>query len=232
MNAKVRRRIEMGARALDFSRAHPDTSPGYGSALARLEERLTRAEQLAMQQREGIRQVHAASTRKGTLRRMMRQGHLSHLAHVAEVAAREAPELADQFVLTHATRPYLAFRTAARAMAAEALNRRELLEKHGLAGTVLESLAEALDQFDLAAEQGTEGRRAHVGASAELETVSDEVVQIVNLMGGFNRIRFANDSEALAAWESASNVFAAPHSEVKAGPGGTPAAGSEARPAA
>lgn len=215
MNAQVRRRMEMGARALDFSRAHPDPSPGYAASVAQLADCLTRAEQLATQQREGIRLVHTASTRKGILRRKMREGHFSHLAHVAEAAAREVPELADQFVLTQATRPFLAFRTAARAMAAEAQNRRELLEKYGLAGTVLESLTEALDEFDAATEQGTEGRRAHVGASAELKAAANEVVQIVNRMDGFNRVRFADDPESLAAWESASNVFAAPHSEVK-----------------
>ena len=60
MNAKSRRRIEMGTRALDFSRAHPDASPGYTAAVTRLEERLARAEQLATQQREGTLQVRAA----------------------------------------------------------------------------------------------------------------------------------------------------------------------------
>ena len=53
MNAKTRRKIEMGTRALDFSRAHPDASPGYAAALASLEQRLARADQLAAQQRDG-----------------------------------------------------------------------------------------------------------------------------------------------------------------------------------
>lgn len=233
MNAKTRRRLEMGTRVLDFSRAHPEASPGYTAALARLEERLARADQLATQQRDGIIQVHAAAMRKGNLRQTMKKGHLSHLARVAEVAAREVPELAQQFVLTRAARPYLAFRTAARSMAAEAQERKELLERHGLATMVLESLTQALDQFDSAIEQGAEGRRAHVGASAELVTVAEEVVQIVNLMDGFNRLRFATDPESLAAWESASNVLAPPRpAEFKPGSDGKAAAGGEIRPAA
>jgi hypothetical protein len=36
MDATTRRNIESGKRALDFSRAHPDGSPGYAAALARL----------------------------------------------------------------------------------------------------------------------------------------------------------------------------------------------------
>ena len=74
----------MGARALDFSRAHPDASPGYTAAMTRLEERLARGEQLASQQREGLLEVRAATARKMELRRAMRQAHLSHLAELHE----------------------------------------------------------------------------------------------------------------------------------------------------
>jgi hypothetical protein len=34
MNAEVRRRIEMGTRALEFSRTHPDTEPGMQAAVS------------------------------------------------------------------------------------------------------------------------------------------------------------------------------------------------------
>ena len=232
MNAKSRRRIEMGSRALDFSRAHPDASPGYAAAVTRLEERLARAEQLATQQREGTLKVRAATARKRELRRTMRQAHLSHLAQVAKVASRETPELAQKLVLKPGTTTYLAFRTAARGMAAEAQNQKELLEKHGLAETVLEDLLRTLDQFDAAVESGRGGFQSHVGASAELRAVADEIVQIVRVMDGLNRYRFLNDAELLATWESASNVLAAPRNGTpKPGPEGTPPDG-EIRPAA
>ncbi len=53
MDAKVRRRLDMGARALEFGHAHPLESPGYAATMVRLEERLVRADQLATQQRDG-----------------------------------------------------------------------------------------------------------------------------------------------------------------------------------
>jgi len=56
--------------------------------------------------------------------------------------------------------------------------------------------------------QVTDGRRAHVGARAELQHIAREVVRIVNVMDGFNRIRFAADSESLAAWVSSRKVLA------------------------
>jgi hypothetical protein len=36
MNAKSRKKTEMGTRAPDFSRVHPDASPGYTAAIIRL----------------------------------------------------------------------------------------------------------------------------------------------------------------------------------------------------
>ena len=234
MNAKARRKIEMRTRALNFSRVHPDASPGYAAALSRLEERLARAEQLADQQRDGITDVRGATAKKRELRRTMRRTQLLHLARVAQ-AAKEIPELAQKFVLAPETTAYLAFRTVARGMVAEAQTNKELLVKHGLADTVLDSLVQALNQFDRAVEQGTDARRAHVGASAELDAVADEVVQIVRVMDALNRFRFGDSAELLAEWESASNTFGPPRStglKPTPTPPESPPAGGEIKPAA
>jgi hypothetical protein len=102
---------------------------------------------------------------------------------------------------------YQAFRTAARAMADEARVQKELLVGHGLSEPLLDGLAQALDQADEAMDQAVAGRQAHVGAGAELAAVVQEVMQVVNVMDGLNRFRFASDAEKLAAWESASNII-------------------------
>ena len=47
MNAMLRRRLERAARVRDFFRAHKTDGAGEGTALARLEELLQRAEALA-----------------------------------------------------------------------------------------------------------------------------------------------------------------------------------------
>jgi len=61
MDARVRRKLDMGARALEFGHAHPLESPGYAATIVRLEERLGRADMLATQQRDGILAVRAAT---------------------------------------------------------------------------------------------------------------------------------------------------------------------------
>ena len=223
----------MGVRALGFSLAHPDSSPGYATTLARLEDRLARAEQLMNLQRDGIAQVHGAVVLKRDLRRIMRRAQLMHLVRVAELAAKEVPELAQKFVLKQEQIPYLEFQASARAMLAEAQNQKELLVKHGLAETLLDDLVKSMGQFDRAVEQGSDARRIHVSASAELDAIGDETVQLVNVMDALNRSRFAGAVAILAEWESVSNVFGPVRSAEKPiSPEETPPLGGESSTAA
>jgi hypothetical protein len=223
----------MGQRVLEFSRRNPDQSAGYIAASARLQERLTRADELARQQVDGLAEIKVATGRKRELRRFIMQAHLDHLVSVAELASVEEPELVQKFRFPPDATTYLSFRAAASSMTAEAESRKELLMKHGLSEDVLNGLKTSLDQFETALEQGAAGRLARVGATAELVTVADEVVQIVKVMNGLIRIRFANQPELLAAWVSATNVAATPKSsEPETQPSPTRPAGGEIRPAA
>jgi hypothetical protein len=222
----------MGARALEFGHAHPLESPGYAATIVRLEERLGRADMLATQQRDGILAVRAAAGHKRELMGKMRRAHLTHLARIAEVAGSELPELPQKFLLKPGKGSYRAFRTAARGMQVEAQGRREELVKHGLVEPLLDDLGRLLDEFDAVVERGQEARRVHVGATAQLEVVADEVVRLVKALGGLNRYRFANDPDLLAQWESASSVVAGRRGAVVEKPvDGAPGPG-DVRPAA
>jgi hypothetical protein len=233
MKGKTRRKLEMGTRAFDFLRAHPETSDGYSATLAELEALLSRAADLAARQRDGMLEWHSAAVRKRDLLRTMRRAHLAHLREVARLAARELPGLPQKFRLSRGTIPYLTFRTAARGMAEEALSLKAVLVQHGLSDTVLDGLAVALEQFDQAVEQGAAGRVAQVGASADLDLVADRVVRMVKTMDGLSRIRFAHDGELLAAWESASHVIATPRPAAPTlEPEGAPPAADDLTPAA
>lgn len=210
MKAKTRRKLEMGARALIFCRVHPSSSGGIGVTLTLLEQLLRRATELAMKQRDGILLVRTTTARKRDLRGTLRRVYLAHLRQVARMAEPELPGLWRKFVLPRGTVPYRTFRAAASGMAAEAEGRKEVLLKYGLGETTLQSLAKALEEFDRAVEQGTQGHLMHVGAGAELDVVADRVVLMVSAMTGIHRVRFAREPELLAAWESANHVVARP----------------------
>jgi len=230
MNAQSRRRIEMGARALEFSRAHPDTEPGMASMVTRLEQLVARAEDTATAQRDGLIHVRAASARKEELRRAMLAVPIAHLAEVGRAAGREEHELGKTFRFKPGASTFLAFRTAARGMASAAQTHREVLAKYGLSQSVLDQFVQLLDQFDAAVALGNDGRTAHVGATRELKAVASEIVRTVRVMDGRNRQRFAEEGQLLGSWISASTVLGTPRPGAEPG-GGTPAEG-EVRPAA
>jgi hypothetical protein len=230
MLADSRRKIEMGTRALEFSRAHPDTEPAMATTVAKLEQLLARAKETAALQRGGLIQVHAAAARKEELQRQMRAGPIAHLAEVGRAAAREQHELGKTFAFRPGADTHFAFLTAGRSMAAAAQEHRELLTKYGLSQSVLDEFIVSLDQFEAAMALGHQGRTAHVGATRDLKAGSFEIVRTVRLMNGRNRQRFAQDEQLLGSWISASTVLGRPRPGTES-EGGTPGEG-EVRPAA
>jgi hypothetical protein len=60
MEEEIRRKLEMGRRALAFCRAHPDSNPVFQAAVARLEALLARAEELERQESEEQKLVQEA----------------------------------------------------------------------------------------------------------------------------------------------------------------------------
>jgi hypothetical protein len=207
MKSRTRRVFEMGRSVVAFSASHPDSSAGYATTLSRLKDRLARATQLINLQQGGFAAVRDATKQKLELRRIIQRSQLKHVVRVAELAAAEVPGLLQKFVLPREQTPYLEFQAAAHALLAEALNQKELLVKHGLAETLLDDLVKNLELFDQAMQQGTDSRQSHVTASAELDAIGDEIVQLVKVMDTLNRSRFYASAELLAGWESASNVF-------------------------
>ena len=205
MTARVRRILEMAKKAMGFGKAHPDPSAGFTAAQNALETGVDRADALATQQRTGTIIEGAANGRKNRYREKVLPPVLNHLIRVAVVASSEVPELARTFQMPD-DESYAAFRTAIGAMAASARVHLDLLVRHGLVESLLTSLEQTIVQLDQATAEADEGRRAHVGASADLEVVAQDLVKLVKVMDGLNRFRFAEDAERLAAWASASNV--------------------------
>ena len=72
--------------------------------------------------------------------------------------------------------------------------------------TFPEDLGGMLDRFEAALNEKHAGRTAHVGARAELNAVTAEVMQLVGQLDALNRFRFKKDAEAIGAWRSARNV--------------------------
>jgi hypothetical protein len=101
-------------------------------------------------------------------------------------------------------------------MLAQCQSQKELLCRHGLADHLLDDQAAAVAQFEASVAETNEGRQDHVLARAELERVSEEGMQLVGMLDGLNRYRFAREPQLLRAWESARHVATGPQAEQKA----------------
>jgi len=64
-----------------------------------------------------------------------------------------------------------------------------------------------LGEFEKTLEASGEGRRNHVGASADLKAVAAEIKKQVRALDGMVRYRFGENAELMGAWRSARNVF-------------------------
>jgi hypothetical protein len=223
MKAEIRRKLSMAVRVVDFAQAHPSTDPSYTGVVTRLQDRLTRADVLARQQRESSGGEHASVARRDELQQTILQPKLRHLVRIAEVAMRDHPELAGIFVPPRANTPHKVFITAAKSMLAAALAQKDLFVSLGLGSTFLDEFSQALAEFDQRTQEAHAGRRGHVGARADLTAVCDECTTLATLLGGLNRDRFRADPELLAAWQSARNVIGPFRSKQGTAPAPAPA---------
>jgi len=235
MNGDVRRMFEMVARSVNFCDAQPDTDAGHVVSVERLKQVKAQMEQVAAMQRAGLIDVHTGAVEKRRLRREMLAGPIAHLAEVGGLAGREHPDLVNKFRYKPSGTTYVAHRTAARSMQAEAETHKEVLAKYGLSEAVLEVFGQLLDQFDAAVKVGSDGRASHTGATKRLQALAVEAGQIVRAMDARNRYRFKNDEQVLGAWVNASTVrgrVMGSASEETPGPAPTTEAGGDVRPAA
>jgi hypothetical protein len=205
MNFSIRRKLDMAGRVRDFCRTHPVPNPGHAAAVARLEERLTRAEALARQQVTGQQTVAGAVVNKEQLRLEIHKT-IALLAGLAGPAAKEERELAVGIVRPDMNGSHQAFLTRSRVAAATGATHQELLIRYGMPEGFLDELNAALDRYEQVLNEQHAGRAAHVGARAELEAVTSEIMLIIRQLDALNRFHFRRDAESLAAWKSARDV--------------------------
>ena len=231
MNAQLRRRLEMAARVRDFLRAHQMDGVGQGLGLAKLEELLERAENLATQQRTGLAVERSAVKQRQELRRALQPRILGYLSAVGAVAATQNAELAEQFRMPSRTTTHQELLTMSRAILERATAQKELLVKLGMSEQVLDELTTALGQYEDTLQATSAGRREHVGARADLKAVAADISRQLRLLDKVVRYRFGDNAELMGAWESARNVAGSfqTKNEPQSGAG---AGGSEAPKAA
>jgi hypothetical protein len=173
------------------------------------------------------------------VRRRLRDDLLRHLVTIARDVSAEQPALGDKFEIPASNLSSARFFAASKAMLELGSQEKEVLIKHGLSDKLLDDLATAVAEYEGTITATNTSREDHIGARAELQQVSDEVVQLVQMMDGINRYRFKGDPHLLATWEAAKHVVSGPQvkAEAPVAPAGSLEAGTsgqsgEVKPAA
>lgn len=218
---------------MHVSDTQPDTDPGAAQSAAKVKAIVNEMEMVDGEQRAGLLDVHAAALEKRKLRLEIVSGPIAHLAEVGRLASREDHQLATTFRIKPSGDTYVAVRTAAGTMKAEAETHRDVLSRHGLSEPILALLGQQLEKFDAAVALGVSGRSRHKGATKQLGSLAQELGALVRVMDARNRQRFQDNPQLLEAWISASKLQARQTGKPEE-PAGPPVheGGSQERPAA
>ena len=221
MRSGVSGRLDMAARVRSFSRTHPSMDPGYAKVLGRFEERLTRAEEIAARQHEGLVLAKSARARREEIRKVVHFQLLRHLVSIGGITAKTRTELAERFKLPATKATNRVFLTSVRSMLSLAEEQQDALVSEGMSPTLLEQLGRMLAEFEAASEAARVARLGHIGARGELEEVTAQLMESVTALDGHNRLRFGKAPELLVDWN------AAKHLPARARVGIPPVAGGE-----
>jgi hypothetical protein len=205
MDALIRIKLEVGGRVVGFCRAHPSDNPGLNAAVDKLEDRLSRADVLDDQHSRGEIAVKASVLNKSDLRVTIRDGILL-VAGLTEAATEEQPDLAVRIRVPALKISLSEFVSTARAAVRQAMDVEPLLKTYGLPDTLLAELMAALDRIESTEEAKDAGRNALVGATADLDKVTGDIMRILRQLDRLHKHAFKDDAELLAAWKRARNM--------------------------
>ena len=205
MQTQIRLKLDMSARVAKFCDQFPLDTPAFKVAVAKLTDLVARAEALARQQRAGRLAVQASIVSRDTFRHGIRND-LMTLRHIADAAALRQPEIPIRLQLPADNVNHEVFLTTARVAVAEATTNKDVLLTYGMPETMLDGLTQSLNEYEDAVRRKFEGITSHVGASADLKAVTDEIMDVVRHLDALNDLRFRAEPEHRAAWQSARNV--------------------------
>jgi len=208
MRLTTRRKFEAARSALAFCQAHPDPNPVAAAWVSRLEELLEAmctwvvtegSCQKAMAEARGVRDAIHAGIRT----------RLVALVRFTVLVADQEGNAALALRLPRDTR-------AGRVNLLDELRRalihvrrqEELFRGYGLPDDLLGELEGDLLRHELAERRRTLAEAQGSEAAGAITSLAEEVHLIVRHLGALNRIRFAADPAALAAWRAESAVVA------------------------
>ena len=212
MDTLETKRIEMFRNVRELGSEHTAQFPAgsYGRELfGRLDAVISGLEEHALRQSTGKSSVREGMSSKSALRDELWR-RLEAISRTARVIAFTSPGLEDKFRLTRRVGDQALIQLA-RTFAADAEPLKAEFIRRGMVATFIEDLREETEEFADAINLKSQGRSAHVAASAEIDELIEQGMRTVRELDAIFRNVFADDPSTLAAWESASHVGKSNH---------------------
>lgn len=200
---KNRLRLEMAERVRVFFDAHPLADQSAAPILERLHALIDRAKLIVAQQDEGKARVKAGTEQRQDLRRYLTAGLFRMIARVGQAAARKRPELAGRFLTVSAGGSILVFIRSGEALVEAAREHADVMASLGVDAKLVDQAEELLTQYTALNTESNALFQSRVQAGAELDLLTRELAVLASQLDGFNRHRFEEQPESLAAWKAA-----------------------------
>ena len=207
MNDSETRRYEMFLRVREFGTMNASHFPAGTLAadlFTRLQNTIAALDDHTTAQSSGIRAAQESSTSKAAARDDLRRD-LEAIARTARSMAFTTPGMEDRFRAPRSISEQ-ALLSLARSFAADAAPLKAEFIRRGLAANFLEDLNSDIDVFESAITRRIQSRETHVTATAGIDELIDEGVDVVRELGPVIRNIFSDEPSTLAAWLSASHV--------------------------
>jgi hypothetical protein len=206
MRSVVRSWLEMFRRVRGFLASHLSLDPGFPGMMARIEDRLARAQAIEGRESAGRSAARGARAHRQELRRVLHSQLIRYLVAVGSVAAKGRTELTGRFRLPESHATNSAFISRVRELVALAETQRELLVEVGMRDDLLEKLTKMVAEFEATLESVRAARLEHIGARVELESLRFELSDSVKVVDGMVRYGFGDNPEVMAEWKAAKAV--------------------------
>ncbi len=83
---------------------------------------------------------------------------------------------------------------------------KELLVQEGMQATLLDDLGKMVSEVETVTEGARTGRRDHIGARADLDVITAELLKQVKVLNRITRYRFGMNPEMMAEWKAVKQV--------------------------
>ncbi len=123
------------------------------------------------------------------------------------ITATSRTELAARFKLPNSNAANSSFVTSVKALIAVAEEQKELLVQEGMQATLLDDLNKMVSEFETTLEIGLAVRRDHIGARADLDVITAELLKQVKVLDGITRHRIGMNPEMMAEWKADKQVL-------------------------